>query len=93
VARAATTPPGDRGEPFWQERYEDINAFERHLDRNGTKIVKLFLHVPKEVRSQRQASPRVASVPAHPSTVMRASLRRSLRPCTLTMSMPDPPQL
>jgi Polyphosphate kinase 2 (PPK2) len=26
-------PPGDRGEEFWQERYEDINAFERHLDR------------------------------------------------------------
>ena len=46
-------PPGDRGEKFWQERYEDINAFERHLDRNGTKIVKLFLHVSKEVQKQR----------------------------------------
>ena len=32
---------------------EDINAFERHLDRNGTKIVKLFLHVSKEVQKQR----------------------------------------
>ena len=46
-------PPGDRDEPFWQERYEDINAFERHLDRNGTKIVKFFLHVSKEVQKQR----------------------------------------
>ena len=46
-------PPGDRGERFWQERYEDINAFERHLDRNGTKIVKLFLHVSKEAQKQR----------------------------------------
>ncbi|HEX5900130.1 MAG TPA: PPK2 family polyphosphate kinase [Solirubrobacteraceae bacterium] len=46
-------PPGDRGERFWQERYEDINAFERHLDRNGTKIVKFFLHVSKEVQKQR----------------------------------------
>src|SRR4051794_5206156 len=46
-------PPGDRGERFWQERYEDINAFEHHLDRNGTKIVKLFLHVSKEVQKQR----------------------------------------
>ena len=46
-------PPGDRGEPFWQERYEDINAFERHLDRNGTRIVKLFLHVSKDVQKQR----------------------------------------
>jgi PPK2 family polyphosphate:nucleotide phosphotransferase len=46
-------PPGDRGERFWQERYEDINAFERHLERNGTKIVKLFLHVSKEIQKQR----------------------------------------
>jgi PPK2 family polyphosphate:nucleotide phosphotransferase len=46
-------PPGDRGERFWQERYEDINAFERHLDRNGTKVVKFFLHVSKEVQKQR----------------------------------------
>jgi len=30
---------------FWQERFEDINAFERHLFRNGTIIRKFFLHV------------------------------------------------
>jgi PPK2 family polyphosphate:nucleotide phosphotransferase len=46
-------PPGEREEPFWQARYEDINAFERHLDRNGTKIVKFFLHVSKAVQKQR----------------------------------------
>ena len=46
-------PPGDRDEHFWQQRYEDINAFERHLDRNGTKIVKFFLHVSKEEQKQR----------------------------------------
>ena len=46
-------PQGDRGERFWQERYEDINAFERHLDRNGTKIVKFFLHVSKDVQKER----------------------------------------
>ena len=46
-------PPGDRDERFWQQRYEDINAFERHLDRNGTKIVKFFLHVSKEVQKER----------------------------------------
>jgi PPK2 family polyphosphate:nucleotide phosphotransferase len=46
-------PPGDRGEAFWQERYEDINTFERHLDRNGTKVVKFFLHVSKEVQKDR----------------------------------------
>jgi PPK2 family polyphosphate:nucleotide phosphotransferase len=46
-------PAGTRDEQFWQERYEDINAFERHLDRNGTKIVKFFLHVSKAVQKER----------------------------------------
>jgi PPK2 family polyphosphate:nucleotide phosphotransferase len=46
-------PAGARDEQFWQERYEDINAFERHLDRNGTKIVKFFLHVSKAVQKER----------------------------------------
>ena len=41
------------GEQFWHERYEDINAFERHLDRNGTRIVKFFLHVSKAVQKER----------------------------------------
>jgi PPK2 family polyphosphate:nucleotide phosphotransferase len=50
---AQRLPPGERDERFWEERYEDINAFERHLDRNGTKIVKLFLHVSKAVQKQR----------------------------------------
>jgi PPK2 family polyphosphate:nucleotide phosphotransferase len=50
---AQRLPPGERGERFWQERYEDINAFERHLDRNGTKIVKFFLHVSKAVQKKR----------------------------------------
>jgi PPK2 family polyphosphate:nucleotide phosphotransferase len=46
-------PPGERDERFWQQRYEDINAFERHLDRNGTRIVKFFLHVSKDVQKKR----------------------------------------
>jgi len=46
-------PPGERDEGFWQERYEDINAFERHLDRNGTKVVKFFLHVSKSTQRER----------------------------------------
>lgn len=50
---AQRLPSGERDERFWQERYEDINAFERHLARNGTKIVKLFLHVSKGVQKQR----------------------------------------
>jgi len=38
---------------FWQARYEDINAFERHLDRSGTKVVKFFLHVSKDEQRRR----------------------------------------
>jgi PPK2 family polyphosphate:nucleotide phosphotransferase len=41
------------GPEFWEGRYEDINAFERHLDRNGTKIVKFFLHVSKAEQKRR----------------------------------------
>ena len=33
---------------FWHDRYEDIRAMERHLARNGTRIVKFFLNVSKE---------------------------------------------
>ena len=38
---------------FWKSRYEDINAFEHHLERNGTKIVKFFLHVSKAEQKRR----------------------------------------
>ncbi len=33
---------------FWAERYEDINAFERHLVRNGTIVLKFLLHISKD---------------------------------------------
>jgi len=46
-------PPGPRGARFWKGRFEDINAFERHLDRSGTKIVKFFLHVSKAEQKRR----------------------------------------
>ena len=50
---AQKLPPRARGPGFWEARYEDINAFERHLDRSGTKIVKFFLHVSKEEQRKR----------------------------------------
>jgi PPK2 family polyphosphate:nucleotide phosphotransferase len=46
-------PPGKRGKAFWQERYEDINHFERHLSRNGTIILKFFLHLSKGEQKKR----------------------------------------
>jgi polyphosphate kinase 2 (PPK2 family) len=36
---AQRLPPGDRGDAFWAARYDDINAWEHHLDRSGTKIL------------------------------------------------------
>jgi len=46
-------PPGPRDAGFWAGRHEDINAFERHLDRSGTKIVKFFLNVSKQEQKRR----------------------------------------
>ena len=46
-------PDGPETPGFWEGRYEDINAFERHLDRNGTKIVKFFLQVSKDEQKKR----------------------------------------
>jgi hypothetical protein len=43
-------PGTDRGRDFWQDRYDDINAFERHLTRNGTLVLKFFLNVSKKQR-------------------------------------------
>mgnify|MGYP002132394236 FL=1 len=38
---------------FWKNRYESIRDFEKHLSRNGTKIVKIFLYVSKEEQKKR----------------------------------------
>jgi PPK2 family polyphosphate:nucleotide phosphotransferase len=38
---------------IWEERYEDINGYERHLARNGTVILKFFLHVSKDEQKKR----------------------------------------
>ena len=38
---------------FWEKRYEDINNFEKHLSRNGTLVLKFFLHVSKDEQKRR----------------------------------------
>jgi len=45
--------PGGRPGDLWKERFEDINAFEHHLHRNGTRMVKIFLHLSKEEQRRR----------------------------------------
>jgi PPK2 family polyphosphate:nucleotide phosphotransferase len=46
-------PPRLVTKDIWKERYEDINAFERHLVRNGTAILKFFLNVSKKEQQKR----------------------------------------
>jgi PPK2 family polyphosphate:nucleotide phosphotransferase len=41
------------GKKFWEQRYEDINAFEQHLVRNGTVVLKFFLNVSKDEQKRR----------------------------------------
>jgi PPK2 family polyphosphate:nucleotide phosphotransferase len=41
-------------EPFtWQQRYQDIVNFEQLLTRNGTRVLKFFLHISKEEQASR----------------------------------------
>jgi len=46
-------PPSLVTPRIWAQRYEDINAFERYLSRNGTVIRKFFLHMSKEEQRRR----------------------------------------
>jgi PPK2 family polyphosphate:nucleotide phosphotransferase len=38
---------------IWDERFQDIRAFERYLHRNGTIVRKFFLHVSKKEQQKR----------------------------------------
>ncbi|WP_183628632.1 ADP-polyphosphate phosphotransferase [Novosphingobium sediminicola] len=51
--KAEIGPDSAQGDELWQERYRSIRDFERHLHVNGTRIVKIFLHVSKEEQRQR----------------------------------------
>lgn len=33
---------------FWENRFEQINNFEKHISQNGTKILKFYFHMSKE---------------------------------------------
>ena len=38
---------------IWKHRYRSINDLERHLHENGTRIIKIFLHISKEEQRRR----------------------------------------
>jgi PPK2 family polyphosphate:nucleotide phosphotransferase len=46
-------PPHLIGKRIWEERFEDIQSFERYLSRNGVMVRKFFLHVSEKEQKQR----------------------------------------
>jgi PPK2 family polyphosphate:nucleotide phosphotransferase len=46
-------PDAHKGKTLWKEQYRSIVDSEEHLYRNGTRIVKIFLHLSKEEQRQR----------------------------------------
>ena len=46
-------PPQLVGKDVWDQRYQDMRAFERYLARNGTVIRKFFLHVSRDEQKKR----------------------------------------
>ncbi len=43
----------DINEDFWEDRFNSIRDFEKHISENGTLIFKFFLHISKEEQRQR----------------------------------------
>jgi PPK2 family polyphosphate:nucleotide phosphotransferase len=54
ILRAEGVPgTAGRAKSIWQERYRSILGLERHLDDNGTRVIKFFLHLSKEEQRKR----------------------------------------
>ncbi len=53
VLKAEGIPGKLTGRSIWKDRFQDIRAFERHLVRNGTIILKFFLHLSKGEQKKR----------------------------------------
>ena len=46
-------PPSATGKDIWKHRFKEIRAFERHLTRNGTLVLKFHLRISKEEQRKR----------------------------------------
>lgn len=44
---------GDITEAFWENRFESINHFEKHIAQNGTIVLKFYMHLSKEEQRKR----------------------------------------
>ena len=53
MLEARRLPQQSFDERFWRNRYQDIRSLERHLNENGTKVVKFFLNVSRAEQKRR----------------------------------------
>ena len=54
ILRAQNLPPeSGKGDKLWERRYQTIRTTEKHLHRNGTCVLKFFLHLSKEEQRKR----------------------------------------
>ena len=53
ILRGEGLPGKPREKTIWHDRYRSILNLERHLDRNGTRIIKFFLHLSKAEQCKR----------------------------------------
>jgi len=53
ILKSQKTPQSLVGKNVWEERFEDIRCFERHMARSGTVIRKFFLNVSKKEQKKR----------------------------------------
>jgi PPK2 family polyphosphate:nucleotide phosphotransferase len=53
IAHEGLAERAARGKEFWRDRYHSIVQLEKHLHRNNTRVVKIFLHLSKEEQKQR----------------------------------------
>jgi PPK2 family polyphosphate:nucleotide phosphotransferase len=53
ILQSQHLPPELIGKRLWDQRFESIAAFEQHLARQGTLVLKFFLHISKEEQRTR----------------------------------------
>jgi len=54
ILSSQSLPKASRNDKhFWADRYRSINESEAHLHRNGTQIIKFFLHLSKKEQAKR----------------------------------------
>lgn len=53
LVKTSQIPPELVTDSIWDTRYRQIRDFEKYLTENGTKVIKIFLHVSKEEQRQR----------------------------------------